>query len=115
MWPEDNKQAILYPYNFAQLPLLTMYIRSFICCNMFLNVVVSTVPLRWQGLRKYLDPAKVFLIGIPSLFPVRINPRNTEEQSQCLYDKGAISLPDNKLLLLDTVLSHLFNFFNLVP
>lgn len=26
MWPEDIKQAILYPYNFAQLPLLTMYI-----------------------------------------------------------------------------------------
>lgn len=80
-----------------------MYIHTFICCSVFLNVVASTVPLMRQGLRKHLQLAKVFLIGFLILFIVRFNPRNTGEQNEYRYEKGVIFSPHNRLLQFDNV------------
>lgn len=110
VWPEDNKQTILYPYYFTQLPSLTMYIHSLILCNMFLNVVVSTVPLMWQTLRKDSRTC----IGILTLFTVRFNARNTEEQSQnksTLTKEQFFHLTDFYCLILFLSI----HFLNLVP
>lgn len=60
-----------------------------------------------------MEPAKIFLTGIPSLFPVRFNPRNTEEQSQYHSAKAAISSPANRFFfffLIRSRLPHLSRF-----